>query len=145
VVSCGQVSKSLDDSQTEPIGTDIVYHQLPTSGGHQGNLATLWYSLAVADLMLPTTDPDWRADTTSFLPDDPTEDSLDPDNALKRDRAGDALHTAGDSNSSSSSDPVYILSACTCVNSRSVRRLVSDEMLLTAMCHCASRNAGDYG
>ena len=100
--------------------------------------------------MLPTTDPDWRADTASFPPDDSTEDSLDPDNGLKRDRAGDALHTAGEphsssSRSSSSSDPVHMLSACTCVNSRTVRRLVSDELLLTAMCHCASRYAGDYG
>ena len=102
-----------------------------------------------ADLMLPTKDPDWRADTASSPPDDSMEDSLDPVNGLKRDRAGDALHTAGESHSSnsisSSSDPVYMLSACTCVNSRSVRRLVSDELLLTAMCHCASRYAGDYG
>ena len=87
------------------MGTDLVYHQPQLAEATREFWRLYGTRLRelepVADLMLPTTDPDWRADTASFLPDGSTEDSLDPDSGLKRDRAGDALHTAGEPHGSS--------------------------------------------
>jgi len=83
-------------------------------------------------------DSDWPMDTATPPTQDPAEDSLDDDYiGHKRDRKGDYLLTANELDLGSSNDPVC-MSFCICVNSQTIRRLVIDEMLLTAICHCSS-------
>jgi len=84
----------------------------------------------------PLVDPDWHTDQVTL----PTPDL--PDIVHKRDRSGNPLHTT--SSLASSNNPAC-MSAYICVNSRSIRRLDSDELQLTAMCQCASRYAGIMG